>query len=956
MRKFLLLTSLALVFILFGQTRLAAQAIQMQNTNNTPANPRSICQCDTLGSAGSQGVPEVRYGLGPGFSGTDFFYEFVPGTNFSTGPVVDLDLVELTQFNNVTPVDTFGVGTKWADLAIPCNFPVGSAALRIRNSNGEISDTLYYVVNKIPDEPILDSIAFGFENPYTTGVDDWGFCKGDSVYLYVEPQLGASYQWNNNGMPIAGETDDSIVIKTSGVYSVTLSLGACTRTSKDTIINAFLPPTDIILFNPGITAFQMDDPHPNNSSPVDSLQFCEDQSAILQANAPVAATGLTYDYFWLTDSITSFGDTVQYRVGGLDSIQNLTINASSPPFNMGEYNGRFYVVIYDGFCTDTSRPYFAYMDSIPDVMISSQTYENGILNPATQDVEICMTDSVLLHTPYTHPTSVIADSLEFQWQRLNTTLTPPVWEDVNTTNYDRDGDKYSLQVDTSLKPVRPLSFYRLRIWTLTPHTRTRICSYTTDSVVIRWKPKDSIRFANDPWVNVLSSSSLNFCETDSAHLIAPPIPGQMVTNGYSMMYQWLRDSTDTATGLVYKDPIPGANARDFYGRMSGAYYVAADDGICIDTLGPFTLEVDTVPATTITETRYPGQTSTPDRELCLTDSVMLSVVDTVLPGWMYQWERSLGNGNWVTQANDTLPWISVDTSYRPSGVDTLWFRVRISYFNNFNFLGCPFVSDSISVQFYNPPTLSFFPGDSLGVCAGDSILVIGQGNSQTYSWDGGTVLGPQRWLSTPGTYNLTGTGVNGCTTTRTVTIYNLQTTANAGSDITASSGEVVTLSGSGGNSYRWYADKPVAWSDFLSQSVNVSYTLPNGVLSDTITIFLEVTNAAGCTDTDQLLLIVVQEEDDDISLLSRAYNMITPNGDGINDVWDISSIVIEYNACEIEILNRWGSTVYSDETFAGGWDGNDEGGNPLPDGTYYYILSCDGSVILKNAVTIIRNQ
>lgn len=62
----------------------------------------------------------------------------------------------------------------------------------------------------------------------------------------------------------------------------------------------------------------------------------------------------------------------------------------------------------------------------------------------------------------------------------------------------------------------------------------------------------------------------------------------------------------------------------------------------------------------------------------------------------------------------------------------------------------------------------------------------------------------------------------------------------------------------------------------------------------------------------------------------------------------------QYNVCRIDIMNRWGSTVYDQEQFNGIWDGRDKGGNELPDGTYYYILSCDGEVLLKNAVTLIR--
>lgn len=942
MRNYLFLPSITLLVLLASCLNLGAQDIDMVSSNNSPTNVLSICQCDTLGDSGPQGRPEVKYFLSAPFNpNTDFTYELAPAGNFANA--VQLDLVQLTQPNQVMPVDSFATGTKWADLAVPCNFPTGNAQLRILNSNGEISDTLYYNVNKIPSKPKLDSIRYGYPNPYTTGVDDWGFCTGDSVVLYAETQFGATYQWNNNGTPISGieATYDSLVVKNAGIYSVTVDLGACSRTSPDTIINDFLPPTAISLFQPGVAAIGIDNPSAGNTTPNDSIQFCENNNPILQANAPVAATGLTYEYQWLTDSVNSFNDTILYPAPGNDSIQNYQLPSG----------GRYYVAIYDGFCTDTSAAFHAFEDTIPDVDISNQVYSQGILLPANKDVEICMTDSVLLSTDLQ-----ITDSVEFQWQRLNTGLTPPQWVNVNRTNFDRRGNRYTLQVDTAIKPITPLSFYRLKLWTLTPFNRTRICSYTTDSVVIRWKPQDSIRIVNNSWVNVVNSRTANLCETDSVQLTAPTIPGQMVTYGYSMDYQWLKDTLDTASGNLYKKVLAGEDFQSFYTNESGDYYVATDDGICMDTLGPISVFVDTVPSTMLTETRYPGQTSVPDRELCLTDSVMLTAMDTVLPGWNYQWELSTGDGNWQTLANDTLPWNSVDVSDRPSNEDTLWFRIKTTYFNRFNLQTCDYTSDSISVQFYDPPTLSFFPSDSVGVCAGDSVLIIGQGNSLSYSWDGGAVLGPQRWISQPGTYQLTGTGVNGCTTTRSVQVYNLQTTANAGSNITAGSGETVTLNGSGGTNYRWYASQPINWSDFLSQSVDVSYNLPEGVTSDTITIYLEATNTAGCVDTDSLLFIVSSDADEDLALSSRAWNYFSPNGDGLNDVWDISDIVNEYNACSIDILNRWGATVYQDDDFQGVWNGDNNGGSPLPDGTYYYILSCDDEVLLKKPVTLIRNQ
>ncbi|MDP4205049.1 MAG: gliding motility-associated C-terminal domain-containing protein, partial [Bacteroidota bacterium] len=74
------------------------------------------------------------------------------------------------------------------------------------------------------------------------------------------------------------------------------------------------------------------------------------------------------------------------------------------------------------------------------------------------------------------------------------------------------------------------------------------------------------------------------------------------------------------------------------------------------------------------------------------------------------------------------------------------------------------------------------------------------------------------------------------------------------------------------------------------------------------------------------------------------YNLLTPNGDGRNDVWRIRGI----ERCrdnEVVIVNRWGEEVrrfrqYNNKTVV--WDGTNKNNQKLPDGTYYYIVEIYG--------------
>ena len=80
---------------------------------------------------------------------------------------------------------------------------------------------------------------------------------------------------------------------------------------------------------------------------------------------------------------------------------------------------------------------------------------------------------------------------------------------------------------------------------------------------------------------------------------------------------------------------------------------------------------------------------------------------------------------------------------------------------------------------------------------------------------------------------------------------------------------------------------------------------------------------------------------------------MTPNGDGFNDFWYIDNIEF-YPDCEVAIYNRYGNLLYSKKGYQNDWDGQYNGQN-LPDGTYYYIISCSGDQdVHKGGITIFR--
>lgn len=82
-------------------------------------------------------------------------------------------------------------------------------------------------------------------------------------------------------------------------------------------------------------------------------------------------------------------------------------------------------------------------------------------------------------------------------------------------------------------------------------------------------------------------------------------------------------------------------------------------------------------------------------------------------------------------------------------------------------------------------------------------------------------------------------------------------------------------------------------------------------------------------------------------------NVFTPNGDGINDVWNINALT-DYPQCLVSVYNRYGGLVYQSKGYSKPWDGT-YGGSQVPPGTYYYIIDPKNGVQqLSGFVAILR--
>ncbi|MBI1192445.1 MAG: T9SS type B sorting domain-containing protein [Bacteroidetes bacterium] len=88
-------------------------------------------------------------------------------------------------------------------------------------------------------------------------------------------------------------------------------------------------------------------------------------------------------------------------------------------------------------------------------------------------------------------------------------------------------------------------------------------------------------------------------------------------------------------------------------------------------------------------------------------------------------------------------------------------------------------------------------------------------------------------------------------------------------------------------------------------------------------------NGFGLCDTAWVYVTVLPE--------FQIPDAFSPNGDGINDFFDIRGIDA-YPDNNLVLINRWGSEVFRAEGYLGGWNGVTENGAELPIGTYFYRL------------------
>jgi gliding motility-associated-like protein len=378
---------------------------------------------------------------------------------------------------------------------------------------------------------------------------------------------------------------------------------------------------------------------------------------------------------------------------------------------------------------------------------------------------------------------------------------------------------------------------------------------------------------------------------------------------------------------------PGDSIEQIAGLPSGSFYpvgITRNTFVSTDASG----NTDTC-SFEVTRIDYPSiAVAGQDTALCKAEDINLYAVDPVI-----------GVGSWTSIGTGII----ADTLDANSSVSQLSIGENQFVWTVRNDVCIP-NSDTVLVSIDEQPTQIDLPADT-SLCEEpefslvDESVAIGQAY---WTWDGDatiidstsdTVLVSNLRI---GTIQLFRTNENGVciASIDTMLIHNnIVPTVDAGEDFGRFGGKKVTLSPLviDGSTYSWTPADLFTDPNILEAEV---------VASQTTTLILTVTSDSGCVASDSLVY--------SLNGIDSIPTGITPNGDGVNDVWNIAGLST-YNDAEIYIFDQSGREVYFSKGYDTPWDGR-MNGQLLPRASYYWIIDLNDGINepLKGIISIIR--
>jgi gliding motility-associated-like protein len=742
------------------------------------------------------------------------------------------------------------------------------------------SATTLVVINSIPATPVVSASPV---------------CEGMNLNIMASLVAGASYSWtgpNNFSSSNQNPTITNAGLINAGTYSVTVTANGCTSTAAS------------------VTAIV-------NTVPA---------APIVSANSPLCA-GSTLNL--AASNIAGASYSWSGPNGFTSSLQNPVINNITAA-NAGSYAATVTV----GQCTSTSATTAVVVNPIPATPVVSTS-------PVCEGMNLNLIASLIPGASYswTGPNNFISSN-------QNPTITNAGWINAGTYRVTVTANGCtSVPVSTTavvnMLPSAPIVSTNSPLCT---GNLIYLMAGTMSGASYSWTgPNGFTSSLQNPTITNASTNAsgsysvmatVNGCTgaVGTALITVNQIPPSpyVSSNGPICGGSTLNLTASTIAGASYSWSGPNGFTSSSQNPVinnatsasAGIYNASATVNGCTSPAVSTTIVID-----------QPAIANAGNNQVVCSLNQFVNVTGNLSGGTNNAVWTSSGSGNF-SPANSNL-----NTSYYPSATDKSAGSVTLNL-TSINNGACPASSSSIKITFAAAPSVN--AGSDQTVCANNANAFL---NGQYNNASGIIWSSSGNGTFSPSSYDLNATYIPGARDKSNSSVHLILKTTGNTACASAADTLLVTIKAppvinSGGVKYVLENNSTIL-TPVISGS-NLKYlwtpglylnndTVPNPVCTPEADVSYKIISIDnfGCSSSADVFVKVLKP--------LQIPNVFTPNGDGINEKWQIKNLR-DYADCKVEIFNRYGQLVYHSVGYINEWDGI-LNGKPLPAATYYYVIN-----------------